>query len=187
MTLKPIDPEALRLPEGSRILLLEAVPGIVSHEIKPFGETVRIPGVSFVPPPGGKEDVKSLEAYVRKACEETSAALALVITPMTRTERQYGAYPAAAGFREKTYRTLGKNGRPTYEIKTEPRLETRYRFVCRRTSYWVYHYTGDGELAGSIYLQGGDAVRCPEDTDRDVLLDDLELLLGWIRSRVSVR
>jgi hypothetical protein len=66
-------------------------------------------------------------------------------------------------------------------------METRYRFHCSRTTYWVHQYADNGTLMGSTHIESTRFQPCPEDADEDVLYDDFEYVLAWLRSNLSAK
>ncbi|MEW6667411.1 MAG: hypothetical protein AB1512_19575 [Thermodesulfobacteriota bacterium] len=188
-TLPPqkIQPGTLRLPAGSRVLLFEAVGGILGYDIKEFRRAVEIPGIVFVAPPLPTGTVFSLDHFVRDAVRATSVQMALIVSPITSIQQGYQPYTFVAGHRERTFRTRDPDGRTRYQTVLEPVMETRYRFHCSRTTYRVLQYAEDGELMGGTHIESTEFQPCPDSADEDVLYDDVEYVLAWLRSNMSAK
>jgi hypothetical protein len=107
LPVKKIDPGTLRLPSGSRVLLFEAVRGIVTYDIRVFRRPIDIPGITLVPPPSPTASVFSLDHFVRDAVHAAPVRMALVISPEPSVQRGYSPYEVITGYRERTYRVIG--------------------------------------------------------------------------------
>ena len=188
MTAKRIRLNTLILPGGARILICEAVRGVLSYEIKAFRRDIEFPGIAIVNPPQPGIKGFNLKRLVGDMVEETSVHMVLVINPVRTVERQYNPYSVFKGWRKKTYRE-GRtiDGRRVYRTTEEPVWETEYEHECIRTTYRVFQYDKKGELMGVTHIKSADFQRCPETTNEDVYYNEIEYLISWLKSNISVK
>jgi len=167
--------------------MCEAIPGVLTYKIKAFRRDIELPGIVIVDPP--RTGIKGfiLKRLVRDMIEETSVHMVLVISPVRKVERQYNPYSDFKGWRKRTYRDGMEDGRPVYRITDEPVYETEYEHECTRTTYRVFQYDKNGELMGATHIKRTDFERCPETTNEDVYYNEIEYLISWLKSNVSVK
>ena len=186
MTAKGIELDTLILPGGARVLVCEAVRGLLSYEIKAFRRDIELDGIAIVSPP--RTGIKGfvLKKLVREMIEETAVYMVLVISPVRKVERQYNPYSVFKGWEKRTYIDGTIDGRPVYRTIREAVYETEYKHECIRTTYRVSQYDKNGELMGATHIKSTDFQRCPETTSEDVYYDEIEYLISWLKSNIRV-
>lgn len=182
-----IKPDSLRLPPGARVLICEATRDVFRYEIGPFRERLNLPGLEIADVPKGVFRGASLDRVVRDMLQERPVEMVLVVVPVTRLERQYNPYPVFRGWRKRTYREGTKDGRPVFQTREEPVYETRFKYECSRTTYRVYQFNGKGELTGTLHIPETPFEGCPETTEKDILYDEIDVLVSWLKNHVSVQ
>ena len=187
MTAKRIELDTLILPSGARVLICEAIRGVLSYEIKAFRRDIELDGIGIVDPPRTGTKGFFLKQLVRDMIEETSVHMLLVITPVRRVEREYNPYSVFKGWQKMTYRDGTRDGRPVYRTTHEPVYETEYKHECVRTTYRVFQYDKNGELMGATHIKSTDFQRCPETTSEDVYYNEIEYLISWLKSNILMR
>jgi len=187
MTAKKIQLDTLILTSGDTVLICKATGGIFSYKIEEFRRDIAIPGITIVGPP--RTDIKgfALKELVREMIRETPVDMVLVISAVSRVEREYKPYSVFKGWRQRTYRNGTRDGRPVYRTTDEPVYETKFMYQCVRTTYRLSQYDKDGELMGVLHIKSAPFQGCPEKTDADVYYDDIDYLLIWLESNISVK
>ena len=183
----PIRKESLIIQEGSRILICEAVQGFLGFEIQPFRHAFSLPGPVWVKPPVSGLRALTMTRLVKEMTREGPVNMVLVIQSVLRVEREYNPYLAFKGFQKKTYRESIQDGRNRYRTIDEPVFETEYRNRCTRNTYRVYQYDGDGEFLGTLHIKDKPLLKCPEATLEDIKYDEIDRLVSWLHSNISIR
>jgi len=188
MMAKRIQLNTLILPGGARILICEAIRGVLSYEIKAFRRDIEFPGVAIDNPPQPGIKGFNLKRLVGDMIEETSVHMVLVINPVRRVEKEYNPYSVFKGWRKRTYREgRTRDGRRGYRTTDEPVWDIKYKHECMRTTYRVFQYDKNGELMGITHIKRTDFQRCPETTSEDVYYNEIEYLISWLKSNISVK
>ncbi|MFH1351647.1 MAG: hypothetical protein ABII26_12050 [Pseudomonadota bacterium] len=184
---RKIQLETLALPGGARVLICEALQGVLTYEIKAFSRDIEIPGLVIVSPPSTGFKGMSLGNLVKDIIHKTPVDMVLIISPVDDVEKRYNPYQVFKGWRTRIYKDAMKDGRPVYRTKDEPVFETEYKHKCLRTTYRLFQYDKNGELMGMTPIKSADPQRCPETTDNDVHYDQIEVLISWLKSNISAK
>jgi hypothetical protein len=176
---RKIEPASLRLPGLSRVLIAEARPQGLSFELRPFRLPLILPGLTVVAPLQDGPSGFSLNGLVQNIAETERVRMALVASPIVSVERRYNPYQVFWGWRTEQIR----EGR-TDRINERPLYETRYAFVCTRTSYRIYQYDRSGNLLGAVLIGPDQPGQCPETTDRDIHFDEIEPAARWLERNI---
>lgn len=182
LAVREIQPASLRQPGLTRVLIAEARPQGLSFELRPFRLPLTIPGLTVVAPPQEGPHGFSLTSLVKTVIEAQAVRMALVASPVVTVERRYNPYQVFLGWRTEQIR----EGR-TDRISEQPLYETRYAFVCTRTSYRIYQYDQSGNLMGTVLIQPADQRRCPETTDADIHFDEIEPTARWLEANLRAK
>ena len=187
MTAKKIRLDTLLLTSGDTVLICEAKGRILGYKIEEFRRDIDIPGITIVGPP--RTDIKgfSLKELVKEMIRENPVDMVLVVSPVSKVEREYNPYSVFKGWRTRTYRNGTRNGKPVFHTTDEPIYETKFEHRCIRTTYRLSQYDKDGELMGVSHIKSEPFQGCPEKVNSDVYYDDIDYLLNWMESNVSVK
>lgn len=175
LAMREIEPASLRPPGLSRVLIAEARLQGLSFELRPFRIPLTLAGLTVVAPPRDGPSGLSLNGLVKSIVEAEAVRMALVASPVVSVERRYNPYQVFLGWRTEMIR----EGR-TDRINERPLYETRYAFVCTRTSYRIYQYDRSGNPLGAALIGPDHPEQCPETTDRDIHFDEIEPTARWL-------
>lgn len=101
-------------------MICEAISGVLTYEIKEFRRDIKLPGVGIVGPPRTTIKGFTLKRLVKDMIKETPVDMALIISPVSKLEREYNPYSVFKGWRKKTYRKGTRDGKPVFRTIDEP-------------------------------------------------------------------
>lgn len=98
-----------------------------------------------------------------------------------------GTAPVERLLQERSVFALFSCQKPVFQTTDEPVFETSHKHKCVRTTDRLSRYGKDVELMGAIHIEGTPFQGCPETTNDDVHYDDIDYLVTWLKSNISIR